>query len=48
VNVARHPRVKSVPGQKFIDWLLSKEGQTAIAGYRVAGQQLFFPNAARR
>jgi tungstate transport system substrate-binding protein len=48
VNAARHPRVKAVPGQKFIDWLLSKEGQSAIAGYRVAGQQLFFPNAPRR
>ncbi len=48
VNEAKHPRVKSALGQKFIDWLLSKEGQTAIAGYKVAGKQLFFPNAAAR
>jgi tungstate transport system substrate-binding protein len=48
VNATRHPRVKSVPGQKFIDWLLSEEGQAAIASYKVGGQQLFFPNSARR
>jgi tungstate transport system substrate-binding protein len=48
VNAAKHSRVKAALGQKFIDWLLSKEGQSAIGNYRVAGQQLFFPNAARR
>jgi tungstate transport system substrate-binding protein len=32
-------------GQEFIDWLISPEGQKAIAGYKVGGQQLFFPNA---
>ncbi len=45
VNPARHPRVKAVAGQKFIDWLLSDRGQSLIAAYRVDGQQLFFPNA---
>ena len=45
VNAKKHPRVKAALGQEFIDWLLSKEGQDAIAGYKVAGQQLFFPNA---
>ena len=29
----------------FIDWLVSAEGQKAIAGYKVEGQQLFFPDA---
>lgn len=29
----------------FVDWLLSDEGQAAIASYRVDGRQLFFPNA---
>lgn len=48
VNAARHPRVKSALGRKFIDWLLSAEGQATIANYKVAGQQLFFPNAAPR
>ena len=39
------PSVKADRGAAFIDWLLSAEGQAAIAAYRVDGQQLFFPNA---
>lgn len=46
VNPQRHPGVKQGLGQAFIDWLISPEGQQAIAGYRIDGQQLFFPNAA--
>ena len=45
VNPAKHPHVKAAEGQAFIDWLVSKEGQDAIAGYRIDGQQLFFPDA---
>ena len=45
VNAEKHPRVKSEAGQAFVDWILSEEGQGAIAGYRIDGQQLFFPNA---
>jgi tungstate transport system substrate-binding protein len=45
VNPARHPHVKKAMGQQFIDWLVSPEGQGAIAGYRIDGEQLFFPNA---
>jgi tungstate transport system substrate-binding protein len=45
VNPARHPHVKGEAGQKFIDWLRSEAGQAAIAGYRIGGEQLFFPNA---
>lgn len=45
VNPEAHPRVKADMAQRFIDWLLSPEGQTAIADYQVDGQQLFFPNA---
>lgn len=48
VNQKKHPRVKAALGRKFVDWLLSKEGQDAIAGYTVAGQPLFFPNARSR
>jgi tungstate transport system substrate-binding protein len=39
------PNVKVDAGQKFVDWVLSPEGQAAIASYQIAGQQLFFPNA---
>jgi tungstate transport system substrate-binding protein len=46
VNPARHPHVKRALGQAFIDWLLSPEGQGAIASFRVGGEQLFFPNAS--
>ena len=45
VNPHKHPHVKAKAGQAFIDWLLSPEGQAAIASYRLDGQQLFFPNA---
>ncbi|MEQ8902846.1 MAG: substrate-binding domain-containing protein [Roseovarius sp.] len=45
VNPEKHASVKAEAGQAFIDWVLSDEGQTAIAGYKVDGQQLFFPNA---
>ncbi len=46
VNPAKHPHVKKEMGQAFIDWLVSGEGQKAIAGYKIDGEQLFFPNAA--
>ena len=46
VNPARHPHVKAEMGQKFVDWLVSKDGQAAIAAYRIGGERLFFPNAA--
>jgi tungstate transport system substrate-binding protein len=45
VNPAKHPAVKVREGQAFIDWLISSEGQNAIAGYKVGGEQLFFPDA---
>jgi len=47
VSQDRCPTTKAEQGQQFIDWLLSKEGQTAIAEHKIANQQLFFPNAAR-
>jgi tungstate transport system substrate-binding protein len=46
VNPEKHPNVKKEWGQAFVDWLISREGQDAIASYRINGQQLFFPNAA--
>lgn len=45
VNPDRHAHVKADDGQAFIDWLTGDAGQSAIAGYRRDGQQLFFPNA---
>lgn len=45
VNPSKHPSVKKKLGQAFIDWLVSPEGQKAIADYKINGQQLFFPNA---
>jgi tungstate transport system substrate-binding protein len=45
VNPAKHPTVKAALGQQFIDWLISPDGQRAIAGYTIGGEQLFYPNA---
>jgi tungstate transport system substrate-binding protein len=44
VNPAKHPHVKKDLGQAFIDWLISREGKNAIAGYKIEGHQLFVPN----
>jgi len=46
VNPTRHPTVKQELGRRFIDWLVSPDGQATIAGYKINGQQLFFPNAS--
>ncbi len=45
VTPEKHPHVKSEEGRAFIDWLLSEEGQRAIAGFQINGKQLFYPNA---
>ncbi len=45
VNPARHPSVKKDLGMQFVNWVVSPEGQKAIAAYKINGQQLFFPNA---
>jgi tungstate transport system substrate-binding protein len=47
VNPEKFPNVKKDLAQTFVDWLTSPEGQTAIAGYKLDGQQLFFPNSDR-
>ena len=47
VSKARHPNVKAALARQFVDWLLSPEGQAAIASHRIGGRQLFFPNARR-
>ncbi|MCZ8256645.1 MAG: extracellular solute-binding protein [Polaromonas sp.] len=45
VNPAKHPQTKVVEAQKFVDWVISPAGQNVIAGYKINGEQLFFPNA---
>jgi tungstate transport system substrate-binding protein len=45
VNPAKHPHVKATAAQRFADWVVSPTGQAAIAGYKIGGEQLFFPNA---
>ena len=47
VNPAKHPHVKAALAQKFVDWVISNEGQANIAAYKIEGQQLFFPNASK-
>ena len=47
VNPDRHPTVKVKEGQAFIDWLVSPEGQKAIADYKINGEPLFFPSAKK-
>ena len=47
VNPARHPHVKVAEAQRFVDWVTSPSGQAVIAAYKIDGQQLFFPNAAK-
>ena len=46
VNPANHPAVKARDGQAFIDWVISPKGQETIAGYKIGGEQLFFPDAS--
>ncbi len=48
VNPEKYPSVKRDLGQAFVDWLISPEGQAAIAGYKIDGQQLFFPDAEKK
>ena len=45
VNPAKHPHTKTDLAQAFADWVVSAEGQSAIAAYKIGGEQLFFPNA---
>jgi tungstate transport system substrate-binding protein len=47
VNPAKHPGVRRDLGQQFIDWLISAEGQNAIASCKINGQQLFLSECGR-
>jgi tungstate transport system substrate-binding protein len=45
LNPQMHPQVKQAPAHRLADWLVSPEGQTAIASYTKNGQKLFHPEA---
>lgn len=45
VNPARHPGINAKGARQLIDWITSVEGQARIGGFRLDGQQLFFPSA---
>jgi tungstate transport system substrate-binding protein len=45
VNPERHPHVKTAEAKKFVEWVVSPQGQGAIASYTIEGERLFFPNA---
>lgn len=45
VNSERCSNVNVDAGELFVNWLLSADGQSAIASHQIDGQQLFFPNA---
>jgi tungstate transport system substrate-binding protein len=45
VDPAKHPHVKQTEAQKFVDWVISSNGQAAIAAYKIGGESVFFPNA---
>jgi tungstate transport system substrate-binding protein len=47
VNPKKCPNVNQAAGQKFIDWLVSAEGQKIIGEYKLDGKQLFSPNAMK-
>jgi tungstate transport system substrate-binding protein len=46
LNPAKHPVPKQALARRFAQWLVSPEGQAAIGGYEVDGEQLFHPSAA--
>jgi tungstate transport system substrate-binding protein len=45
VNPAKHPHVKALEAQKFVDWITSPAGQATLAAYKIGGEPLFFPSA---
>jgi len=47
VSPAKHAHVKQADAQKFVDWIVSANGQAAIAAYKIGGESVFFPNAGK-
>jgi tungstate transport system substrate-binding protein len=47
INPAKHPSVKAADAKRWHEWLTSPAGQKAIAGFKIGGEQLFFPDYKR-
>ncbi len=47
INPDKHPHVKFDLADEFARWLVSAKGQSVINGYRLLGQQLFYPDATQ-
>jgi tungstate transport system substrate-binding protein len=45
VNPAKYKDINYKGAMQLIEWITSDEGQKRIAGFKVDGQQLFFPSA---
>ncbi len=48
VNPKRYPHVKFKEAEQLAKWLVSEKAQALIAGYKIEGQQAFFPDALPR
>ena len=47
VNPAKGSHIKAADAKTWHDWLTSDSGRAAIAGYRIGGEQLFFPTGTK-
>jgi tungstate transport system substrate-binding protein len=47
VSPEKCPNVMADAAKSFIDWIITRDGQSAIAAYKLDGKQLFFANAAK-
>jgi len=47
INPKKFPHVKYDLAEKFAKWLISEKGQKLIAGYKLLGNQLFYPDAVK-
>ena len=45
VNPEKCPSVNALAGQTFLEWLISSDGQNAIAAHKQGGEQFFIPNS---
>lgn len=45
VNPDKYPHVQYDLAMKLVQWITGKQGQELIAGYRIQGKQLFYPDA---